>query len=248
MEQVTKVGNHALYETDDVVKKYATVSTRVRFLNNAEHDFVNRYQITGKRVLVLGSGAGRVPANLFLLNNDITAVEYSEKLHSYASQQFAERLHGIRFFHGNAERLDFLEDESFDVVFFPMNGLDYNVPIETREAVLKEISSKLRPGGLLAFTSHNTQGYLSYKAPKKRLPLFKRNYIIEEESVVGGGVIFKGKPSFVIRQAERAASVKYLGFTADARNWFERKASRRLKLAQFIFPYLLYVFRKAEKT
>ncbi|MBP9762637.1 class I SAM-dependent methyltransferase [Patescibacteria group bacterium] len=246
MEQVAKSGNHALYETDDVVNKYATVSARVRFLNNAEHDFVSRYQVTSKRVLVLGSGAGRVPANLFLLNNDITAVEYSEKLHTYALKQFGERLHGLQFFHGNAEHLEFLEDASFDVVFFPMNGLDYNVPIETREAVLKEISKKLKPDGILAFTSHNTQGYLSYKAPKKRFPLLKKDFIIEEENVVGGGVIFKGKPSFVIRQAERAAGVKYIGFTADARNWFERKAARRLKLAQFVFPYLLYVFRKAK--
>ncbi len=239
-----KTGNEALYETEEVVHKYATLSARVRLLNNAEIDFIQRFQVLGKRVLVLGSGAGRVPANLFLLGNDVTAVEYSEKLHAYAKSTVAPRYNGITFLHGDARVLEGIPDADFDVVFFPMNGLGYNVPLEERNKVLRQMARKVRPGGIIAFSSHNSLGTMSYKSSKKRWPRFGADYVIEEELVVGGGVIFKGNPTFVIRQSVQEMDARFLGFCADARNGFERKASRRLYLAKWVFPYLLYVFRK----
>lgn len=152
---------------------------------------------------------------------------------------------GIKFIQGNAKDLSFLPDESFDAVIFPMNGLDLLPSIIDRERCLKEMARKVSKGGILAFSSHNPRGYLSYKTSNKKLPLFTKPYIFEKEKVIGGGVLFKGTPQFIIKHTQKTTGLEFAGFTADCRNILERKISKNLVLAQFLFPYLFYVFKKS---
>lgn len=41
-----------------------------------------------------------------------------------------------------------------------------------------------------------------------------------------------------------ARGLKFIGFTVDVRNRVERFLAKKLKIAQFIFPYIVYVFKK----
>ena len=50
--------------------------------------------------------------------------------------------------------LDFAADNSYDFVLFSYNGIDH-LELPERERALIEMKRVLRPGGLMAFSSHN---------------------------------------------------------------------------------------------
>lgn len=240
--------NTDLYESDEVVAKYAANTTRVRSLNNPEKYLIDRYDIKNKNVLVVGGGAGRVPANLLLYGNKVLSIDRSKKLTEAAKNNFPNsKFVDLEFHEGDASNLSSIPDASFDVVLFPMNSIDYIDSKEMRDKALREAVAKLKHGGLLAFSSHNKLGY--FFSPKIRmndrtLASFSGDYKFMQESVVGGGNIFKGNPDFIIRDTEKLTSTKYLGFLVDSRNKFERLLSRHLSTSKFYFPYILYIFRK----
>jgi SAM-dependent methyltransferase len=244
--------NRTLYESDEVVEKYTALTTRVRQFNNAERDFVDRFNVAGKKILVLGSGGGRVPANLLLFDNEVTGVELSQKLNQAANRTYPnEKFKSLTLLEGDATQLGNFKDNFYDVVFFPQNGIDLITPISQREKAMIEMTKKVKPGGLLAFPSHNSLAYgtyfWKYKGLINRKLLFV-DYSIEEEQVVGGGCLFKGKPSYVIDRTEALTGCCFAGFTCDARNRVSRKLARSLFSAQFAFEYILYVFQKPEQA
>ena len=127
------VDNKKLYMEELVVAKYAAKSTRVRQLNIPERNLIDNYSIIDKNVLIIGSGAGRVPSNLLLFGNTVTAVELSPELHQVALSTYPNDLFtNLTLINGDANNLDFLEDASFDCVFFPMNGIDLAPTIKDR--------------------------------------------------------------------------------------------------------------------
>ncbi len=240
--------NTDLYESDEVVAKYAANTTRVRSLNNPEKYLIDRYDIKNKNVLVVGGGAGRVPANLLLYGNKVLSIYRSKKLTEAAKNNFPNaKFTDLEFREGDASNLSSIPDASFDVVLFPMNSIDYIDTKEMRDKALREATAKLKSGGILAFSSHNKLGY--FFSPKIRmndrtLKSFVGDYRFTQESVIGGGNIFKGNPDFVIKDTEKLIGVKYLGFLVDSRNKLERFLSRHLCVSKFYFPYLLYIFKK----
>ena len=239
--------NVTLYETADVLKKYGSKKSRSRQLNNAERIFVDTYQIYNKKVLVLGSGAGRVPSNLSLFGNDVTAIELSKGLFSLSLEAYPpNRFSNIKFIHGDATDLSQLPDKEFDVTFFPMNGLDLIRPIENREQALREMVRKCAPGGLLAFASHNILACsYSYKVPfrSRTMRLKIPDFIYERENVVGGGELFKGRASYIIKRTQEITGCKYVGHTCDVRSRLDGILSTKLWRSAPVFPYILYVFR-----
>lgn len=98
----------------------------------------------------LGVGAGR------------TARHFAPAVRSYLGIDFAPGmvahcrrvLPGHRFEVGDACRLDFVADASCDFVLFSYNGIDH-VGFDERPRVIDEMVRILRPGGTLAFSSHN---------------------------------------------------------------------------------------------
>lgn len=241
------MNNQELYESDAVVKKYTGNSTRARCLNESEKNFIDKFDIKNKKILVLGSGSGRVPANLLLFGNTITGIELSHQLSQAANKIFpSEEFKRMSLVQGDATNLSSIENQSFDVVFFPQNGIDYIPTKEARDTALKEMAKKVKPGGLLAFSSHNKLAYLfSPKLPFKNhnVSRFSTPYFYRQERVVGGGVIFKGNPRFIISDTEHITGAVFAGFTCDTRNKFDRVIARNLILAQWYFPYILYVFK-----
>lgn len=242
-----RISNTELYETDEVVAKYGTNATRNRCLNNAEKIFVDKYDVKDKNILVLGAGIGRVPANLLLFGNKVTGIELSEKLFelskiTFPVQDFAR----LRFEHGNAIDLNLLESDSFDVVFFPQNGIDYIEAVKDRERALNEMARVCKKGGLVAFSSLNLIAYcISYKLPwhQKTIKNLFANYMYREEHVIGGGYRYMSKPGYLIEWTQKVTNLEFVGFTADVRNGIDARISKSLKLSSLIFPWLNYIFK-----
>lgn len=243
-----ELDNKKLYESDEVVAKYASNSTRLRSLNNAEKNFIDRFDVKNKKVLVIGSGAGRVPSNLLLYGNFVVGVDRSKKLVEFAKSTFPnEKFKDLTFVEADAENMDSIPDESFDVVYFAMNTIDYIDSIEGRQRALIEAKKKIRIGGILAFSSHNCKAY--FLSPKvrikdKRLRYLFAKYVFAPESVVGGGRIFKGDPEYTIEQTLKLGGLKYQGFVCDSRSRIDRFIAKKLLFSKFYFPYLVYVFIK----
>ena len=184
-------GNKQLYETDAVIAKYAANTTRVRSLNEAEKRAVDQFDIKNKRVLVIGCGVGRVPANLLLYGNTVTAVDRSTGMLAAARNAFPQsRFPTLTFVEADATDLAMIADASFDVVFFAMNTIDYVETYALRTQALMQAKQKLVEGGQLVFSSHNKSAYLF--SPKvqhadRTVSALTRGYHYMKESVVGGG-------------------------------------------------------------
>lgn len=243
-----EIDNKNLYESDEVVSKYANNSTRLRNLNNPEKYFIDQFDIKNKKVLVVGGGAGRLPINLILYGNEVVSVDRSSKLTDFAKKEFPKNdFSRLEFVLADALDLSSLEDEYFDAVIFPMNSIDYVGDINSRKIAKQEAFKKLKKGGLLIFSSHNKLAY--FFSPKIRhkdrsLKTFSGKYRYTKESVVGGGYIFKGNPNFVIKETEKLLGVSFKKFFVDSRNKLERFLSKSLFFSKFYFPYFVYVFKK----
>ncbi|OGH66438.1 MAG: hypothetical protein A3B90_00310 [Candidatus Magasanikbacteria bacterium RIFCSPHIGHO2_02_FULL_41_13] len=242
------LSNQELYEQKEVVEKYAANTTRLRVLNESEKFLIDKFDVKNKRVLILGSGAGRVPANLLLFGNTVVGVELSESLYQASLKNFPkEKFVDLDLRLGDARDLKNIPDESFDLVWFPQNGLDYVPNYEERKKVLQEMKKKVKTGGLVIFSSHNKRAYIyspkvSFK--NKQFKNFGAGYYYAAEHVVGGGTIFKGDPDFIIEETEKNTGLKFVGFTVDARNKMDRLLMRKFQLSKYIFPYIQYIFKK----
>lgn len=244
------MNNKELYESDEVVGKYATNSTRLRSLNNAEKLLIDRFDIKNKHVLVIGCGVGRVPANLLLYGNKVIGVDRSLRMIEEARKSFPNsKFTDLTFECHDAVDLSKIPDENFDVVLFPMNAIDYINPHKQRLKAIKEAARKVRRGGILALSSHNKLGYIfspKINSKDRTLKNFFHNFYFDQEHVIGGGYIYKGNPAQVIREVIDTTSFSFMGFTCDSRNKIDRLFARDLRVAQFLFPYILYVFRKSD--
>ncbi len=240
--------NEELYQSQKVVEKYAANTTRLRVLNDSEKFVIDTFDVKNKKVLILGSGAGRVPANLLIFGNTVVGIELSEPLYQASLKNFPkEKFPDLDIRHGDARNLEKLENESFDVVWFPQNGLDYVPNYEQRQQVLQEMKKKVKTGGLVIFSSHSKQAYIyspkvSFK--NKCFKNFRGTYYYAPENIVGGGNIFKGDPDFVIQETQKNTGLKWIGFTCDARNKLDRFLMRKFKIAKYVFPYIQYIFKK----
>lgn len=240
--------NKKLYESDEVVGKYAANTTRVRSLNNPEKELIDRYDVKNKDVLVIGCGTGRVPANLLLYGNKVLGLDRSKKMIESAENNYPNnRFKDLSFALADATDLSEVADESYDAVIFPMNSIDYIDEYKMREKAVIEASKKLRKGGILALSSHNKLAYLLSPKVKWADRSFKSllgEYRYVKESVVGGGYIFKGNPDFVIESVGKLTRFLFQGFITDNRNKLDKLLSKNIWLSKFYFPYILYVFRK----
>jgi SAM-dependent methyltransferase len=240
--------NKQLYETDEVVAKYAANNTRLRSLNNPEKELVDRFDIKNKEVLVLGCGAGRVPINLLLYGNRVKGIDFSRKLIEIAKKNFPiTKFADVSFDYGDMTDLNNIPNEYYDVVIIPMNSIDYVPEYNLREKAIINSIKKVKAGGILAFSSHNKLAYMFSPKTKNKDRSFRNitsPYHFIEESVVGGGKIFKGNPKFIIKSMEKLIPAYFQGFICDRRNLLDKILAKKLNIAQFFFPYILYVFKK----
>jgi SAM-dependent methyltransferase len=104
-------------------------------------------------VLELGAGDGRVAFTLGAIAKSYLGIDYAPQVVEIARRRFGAG-DRRRFQLGDARDLPREFDGSFDIVWFPFNGLD-NVNHRERSVVLAEIHRVLRPAGYFYFSCHS---------------------------------------------------------------------------------------------
>ena len=121
-------------------------------LRAAERYIFDHYFADAGKVLDLGCGTGRTSRHLARRGHEVTAIDYSPTMLERARQR--SNGFNIHLSLMDAVALGF-SDCTFDYCLFAHNGLDYLHPRTNRAKALGEIFRVLKPGGLLAFSSHN---------------------------------------------------------------------------------------------
>ena len=218
---------------------------RVSGLHHAEQTLLDRLVVPGMRVLELGCGGGRVTRALLDHGAVVTACDLSD-----------DGLTLIRGQLGGSERLDIrqadardvpFEDDTFELVFFAWNGLDWMRPESERERVVKEAFRVLTPGGRFVFSSHNPLGTLfTWRGVRSTyMWRWRLRYLVSGDVTrryfrdPGGLLLFQASPAYVVRQ------VKAAGFAFDSMLGASGATGNRLLLTAFsAWPY--YVFSKPD--
>jgi ubiquinone/menaquinone biosynthesis C-methylase UbiE len=138
-----------LYEDPETVQYYAD---RQQLLFSEETLLARaKTNITGKRVLDVGVGAGRTAPHLVNLQPaSYVGVDYSSNMVENCRKRFPT----FDFRVADARSMPEFADGSFDFIYFSWNGID-SVDYEGREAVVREAFRLLVPGGMFAFSSAN---------------------------------------------------------------------------------------------
>lgn len=139
--------NEAAYRHDDVVASYADRGT----LHEGELRVLERVGDLAKlRMLDIGVGGGRTTAHFFDRVASYAGIDYSPELVAATHARIPE----ADISEGDARDLTNFAEDSFDLVLFSFNGLDY-VSDEGRRSVLQEVKRVLAPGGAFMFATHN---------------------------------------------------------------------------------------------
>jgi len=142
---------HSLFSSEAAVARYvARAETEGLFAQ--ERKVIDRYfTADGASVLDVGCGVGRVSHRLAERGFDVTGIDVSEPMVEAARSLFPD----VEFRVADVVDTDF-PSAAFDYAMFSYFGLDYVHPGGRRIAALRELHRLLKPGGILAFSSHNT--------------------------------------------------------------------------------------------
>ncbi len=135
----------------EVYRQEAQDFYHANYWRSDEENLVNRYfaPAQGKKLLVLGCGAGRTLLPLYKKGFEITAIDIVPEMVEAARKKVGDR--PIKILLMDATDLKFA-DNSFDYVFFPFHGLDC---VDQRYQGISEAKRVLKPGGVFIFNSHN---------------------------------------------------------------------------------------------
>lgn len=109
-----------------------------------------RDELSGKRVLDIGVGAGRTVPHLTAISERYIGIDFAEAMVAHCRAAYPSR----EFRVCSAADLGCFEDASFDLAVFSFNGID-SLTHEERLCALAEIRRVLAGGGAFVFSSHN---------------------------------------------------------------------------------------------
>ena len=157
MSSAVDRANKLVWGSRDVVELFAE---REGFSSDAEAYVMRRVAaaVNGGPILDVGVGGGRTVGFLRSVSADYVAIDYVDELVSATRNRHP----GIRVEHMDARDLSAFADGAFALVVFSRNGIDGLTHVDRRRA-LGEIHRVLRPGGLLAYSTHN----LDYRSPAR---------------------------------------------------------------------------------
>ena len=242
-----------LWDSPESVAAYSGEPHLVRS-ERAAFDSCFSRGLEGRRVLDLGCGGGRTTHFLHEMGADVVGVDISQNLIRAAKQRAPQ----IDFRLGEAESLEF-DDESFDLVVFSFNGLDYLHPKSKRCKAIREMWRVLCPNGRLIFSHHNLAAFFFgwYKFMRPWKLRFRAKHIlngnalknecyIRELPASGPGALiaYHAWPTQVI------ADLRSLGFELESIHSnslllaFLQRALRITVLTKLADPWPYYTFVK----
>jgi len=163
-------------------------------------EFIFREYLRNKeaKILVAGCGTGRIPFHLLRMGfTKIVAFDIIPEV-----IQIAKKIEpSLDFRVLDATNLNEFNAESFDLVIFPYNGIDYIHPIEKRKKALREIHRILNVGGQFIFSSHNSR-LISYK----KIPVLLRTLL--SGLLFTGYYVNYGEHGFIITKYSSIGRIK----------------------------------------
>jgi ubiquinone/menaquinone biosynthesis C-methylase UbiE len=150
--------NHAVYNSRRIYRRYLSIS-----LTASETACFSKYQthLAGRDVLDIGVGAGRTARYLAPLARRYQAVDYSCVMVGYMTKTMP----AISIQQADFRNLNIFGDSSFDFVLATDNVIDA-LCHQDRMQALREASRVLRPGGILAVSSHNLRYKKAFSSPQ----------------------------------------------------------------------------------
>jgi ubiquinone/menaquinone biosynthesis C-methylase UbiE len=141
--------NHRVWSTRRIASSYAK---RVPALFPAEDTIIKMLasELSQGRLLDIGIGAGRTTAHVKDRCGEYVGIDYSAEMIDRARTQFQNL--DLRVI--DARDLSAFGSQTFDIVMFSYNGLDY-LAHDDRLKALKEINRVLRKDGAFIFSTHN---------------------------------------------------------------------------------------------
>ncbi|MEM3394186.1 MAG: class I SAM-dependent methyltransferase, partial [Candidatus Methanomethylicia archaeon] len=125
------------------------------FLLPSEKEFVNYLNLSmSNKILVLGCGEGREVIPLLKEGYEVIGLDFNEELIKSVKEKFPQ--YKNNFITGDVLNLSkIFSKETFDIVLFFYNGLDYLYPKENRKKALLGIFNVLKKEGFFVFSFHN---------------------------------------------------------------------------------------------
>lgn len=117
-------------------------------------------RVRGQAALDVGVGTGRTSALLRLLTDDYIAIDYTPAMVDECRRMNPDV--DVRL--GDVRDLRDFRDGQFGLVFFSYSGIDA-LGHDDRARALREMFRVLRPGGWLAFSTHNQDGPSAREVP-----------------------------------------------------------------------------------
>ena len=183
-----------------------------------------RYEtyISGKRVLDIGCGAGRITLALKALTQDYIGIDYSAEMIKACKEKFES----TKFIHGDASDMTVFSDESFDFAFFTFNGIDC-MSNEKRVKILIEVYRVLKCDGVFAFSSHNlddTRHVTAYdmfdinilnniRNIRSYLKVRKHQVRAKTYAILSDPLAGYGHLTYFIRKSDQVMQLKHSGFS-----------------------------------
>lgn len=164
-----KQHNVAAYSSSEATEQYIQ-NAQEQGLRSLEQTVVREFFEPTGRVLDIGCGAGRTTHHLDERGFDVVGCDVSEPLVEAASDLYPD----LDFQVGDVSTLPFA-DEQFAYALFSANGLDYIHPERARLEALSEVYRILEPGGIFAFSTHNS--WYSLPAAVLSRPYLKQLYL-----------------------------------------------------------------------
>ncbi len=145
--------NQTAYAKPSLVRYYA----QLQRLQPAEQGILARLkdQLPTMAVLDLGIGGGRTTQHLLPQVGQYTGIDYSTEMIDVCRHRFGHL--GARLAVMDARDLSAFADDSFDLIWFSFNGIDY-VSHADRLKILREVHRVGKPGAYFVFSSHNLRG------------------------------------------------------------------------------------------
>ena len=198
--------NLHLVEDPAIAREYA----RLDYLTPCERMLAETYVAPGAAVLDLGVGGGRTTRYLRERAGRYVGVDYSPEMIRLCREKFPK----VDFCQADASSMPIFENESFDVVFFSFNGIDWLWPSEKRRSCIRECGRLLRPGGVFIFSAHNPCSIVVWRGwDADRVRSFSRRLArgskILYPLVVGAATTAKAALCFLRSVSETVSRIAY---------------------------------------